>query len=80
MRSALKQFLAWLDERFPEKVVVTQASFVQLKAQLAAIEETLKAKVDLEERVKKAEFEINKFNVHMGFGGKIDASMKVFQR
>ncbi len=80
MRSMFRNILAWLDRHFPEKVVITQASFLVLKEQIARIEETLKQKTDLEDRMRKAEFEINKFNVHMGFGGKVDASMKVFQR
>lgn len=75
MRQAIRNFLAWLDQRFPEKVVITQASFLELKGQIEDLR-----KQELDRRLKMAEAEINKFNVNMGFGGKIDAAMKVFQR
>lgn len=64
MRSFLRSFLKWLDARFPEKVVVTQTEFIAMKEKLDALTKILN-----EKRLEKIEAEINKFNVHMGFGG-----------
>ncbi len=66
MRKALRSFLAWLDARFPERVVVTQTEFLMMKAQIDVISKLLN-----EKRLEKMEAEINKFNVHMGFGGTV---------
>lgn len=65
MRAALRGFLAWLDHRFPERVVITQASFNELKAQVDALSKGN----NHESRLKHLEAEVNKFNLHMGFGG-----------
>lgn len=64
MRKILRNFLNWLDRRFPEKVVITQAQFEKLQADVKKLVET-----SSEVRFQKIEAEINKFNVHMGFGG-----------
>ncbi len=66
MRTFLRKFLLWLDTRFPEKVVVTNAQFLQLLEDVKKLKET-----SSETRIHKIEQEINKFNVHMGFGGSI---------
>lgn len=66
MRSMLRAFLTWMDKRFPEKVVVTQTEFVAMKAKLEKLDVILN-----EKRLEKIESEINKFNVHMGFGGTV---------
>jgi len=63
MRSILRGFLAWLDARFPEKVVVTQAEFLKMKADVENMSKAIN-----EKRLEKIEQEINKFNVAMGFG------------
>lgn len=65
MRGWLRSFLAWLDTRFPERVVITNAEFLKLKESVAKLEK-LTAN---EDRILKLESEINKFNVAMGFGG-----------
>lgn len=64
MRKMLRAFLAWCDKRFPERVVVTEAEFLTMKAQLDVVSKLLN-----EKRLEKIEAEINKFNVAMGFGG-----------
>lgn len=66
MRSMLRSFLAWLDARFPEKVVITQAEFLKMKADIEKFSGLLN-----EKRLEKIEAEINKFNVAMGFGGAV---------
>jgi hypothetical protein len=65
MRKVLRAFLKWLDSRFPEKVVITQAQLFEMKEKL----EVLSSLPSQEERLKRIEAEINKFNAHMGFGG-----------
>lgn len=70
MRSALRHFLTWLDKRFPEKVVITQASFEALQKELDHIRN-----MEIDKRMRHIEAEINKFNINMGFGGKIDPRM-----
>lgn len=67
MRGWLRSFLAWLDKRFPEKVVITQASYEALKAQV----DKLSSANNAEARLKHLEAEVNKFNLHMGFGGAV---------
>jgi hypothetical protein len=64
MRSLLRNFLKWLDTRFPERVVVTQTEFLNMKAKLDNLEKVL-----TEGRLLKIEQEINKFNASMGFAG-----------
>lgn len=64
MRKLMRGFLNWLDKRFPERVVITQAEFLTLKAQIEVLSKALS-----EERIKKIEAEISKFNVSMGFSG-----------
>jgi len=64
MRTLLRNFIAWMDKRFPEKVVITQAEFLALRAQIDVLSKSVS-----EERIKKIEQEINKFNVSMGFAG-----------
>jgi hypothetical protein len=66
MKNLLKQFVAWLDRKFPDKVVVTEAEYRALKTKLDAIEAILGRYS--EARIKKIEDEINKFNVSLGFG------------
>jgi hypothetical protein len=66
MRSLLRNFLKYLDSRFPERVVVTQTEYIALKAKVDALESIITM-----QRLQKMEQEINKFNVAMGFGGSI---------
>lgn len=77
MRHLLRSFLAWLDKRFPERVVITQAEFLTMKAQIDVM-----IKILNEDRLKKIEAEINKFNLHMGFGGAVlpKSVVQPFQR
>lgn len=67
MRKVLRSFIGWLDRRFPERVVITQAEFEKLKQDMIK----LSMLTSNEERLKKIETEINKFNIHMGFGGSV---------
>ncbi len=69
MRKALRNFLAWLDKRFPERVVITQAAYDELLARIKAVEDAA-GKVTIA-RIAHIEAEINKFNLHMGFGGAV---------
>lgn len=102
MRSALRSLLFWLDTRFPEKVIVTQAELTSIKGRLDALSEmwnkmpsvrdiekrlaevernlsaasfslenrlTLLEKTPNEDRIKRIEGEISKFNVSLGFAG-----------
>ena len=66
MRKLLRAFLAWADKRWPEKVVITQTEFLKMQADLKKILES-----SSEARLKAIESEINKFNMHMGFGGSV---------
>lgn len=77
MRKWLRSFLHWLDTRFPEKIVITEAEFLKLKQAVQKIDE-LKP---LEERLQRIEAEISKLNAHMGFGSVIPKGMvSPFQR
>lgn len=72
MRKILRNFLKWLDTRFPEKVVVTQADYLTLKAQMEVVEKIL-LKVN-DDRLKHIEAEINKLNMSLGFGANLKAA------
>ncbi len=77
MRKMLRYFLAWMDRRFPERVVVTQTEFVALKAKIDALPNPAIS----EDRLRKIEQEINKFNVSMGFAGTLPKGIAAqFQR
>lgn len=77
MRSMLRSFLAWMDKRFPEKVVITQTEFLKMKETIDAVSKAIN-----EKRLEKIEAEINKFNVAMGFGGAVipKGAVAQFQR
>ena len=75
MRHWLRSILNWMDKRWPEKVVITQAEFLTLKAQIDVLSKSL-----AEDRIKKIEQEINKFNVSMGFAGNMKGVVPQFQR
>lgn len=66
MRKQLRNLLDWMDKRFPEKVVVTSVEYAKMKEDLDSIKKAI-GNVR-EERLKKIEDEINKFNVSLGFG------------
>lgn len=66
MRRWLRGVLEWMDKRWPERVVVTQAEYMKLRETVDRVDKLLKA-----ERLEKIEAEINKFNVAMGFGGSV---------
>jgi hypothetical protein len=65
MKHLLRGLLAWMERKFPDRVVVTQLEYNALSNSLEIISGTLS---DLTGRVVKLEFEVNKFNVAMGFG------------
>ena len=65
MKKILKFILSQLEKRFPDKVVVTEADYQILKA---TVDKLAKESVT-EERIKKIEAEISKFNVSLGFMG-----------
>lgn len=78
MRKMLRSFLAWIDARFPERVVVTQAEFVKMRFEVDAASAAIK---NQETRLLRIESEINKFNVSMGFGGTLPKGVSTqFQR
>lgn len=62
MRNALRSFLAWLDTRFPEKVVVTEKDYQELKGRIAALAQMQ------ESEFRTLKGEISKLNAAMGFG------------
>lgn len=67
MKKILRSILSWLDRKFPDKVVVTLAEYQKISDRIKAVEDDV-AKFDIK-RLQHIESEINKFNVHMGFGG-----------
>ncbi len=78
--TAIKHFLGsvymWLEKKFPDKVVVSTADYLTLKARVDVMEKLIS-----EERLKTIENEINKFNISLGFGGTIDRGIRQpFQR
>lgn len=72
MRKALRAFLGWLDRRFPEKVVITQAEYVAMKAKVD--------KMPPPEWFKQVDTELAKLNVASGFINRPGAPMGAFQR
>lgn len=75
MRSALRKFLEWLDQRFPEKVVITQKAFLELRGHMTANDHAIRS---IDERLKNYERDLNNVKFQMGMGPKLDA--KVFSR
>lgn len=71
MKKALRALLAWLDRKFPDRVVVTLAEYNALKSQIEAIQKSVSI-----ERIKKIESEINKFNAAMGFGNPLASQIQ----
>lgn len=83
MKAFLRWLIAYLDRKFPDKVVVTTAQYqfhlhreVEMKERLLVLEQRVsdlqiaKPSVDLEKmeaRVQEMQDEISKFNVAMGF-------------
>ncbi len=65
MKRFLRGVLAVLERKFPDKVVITQRQFDALETAVLTTNQTI---ADFQSRVVKLEFEVNKFNVAMGFG------------
>lgn len=85
MKSFLRQLLNWLDRKFPDKIIVTVADYLTLKAQIETLTK-IGAQTDewakkQSERISKLESEITKLNVGMGFNVVADKlKMGAFQR
>lgn len=69
MRQWLRSFVKWLDTRFPERVVVTQESYLRLESRVKTVEDIAARLAVAEDKLKKVDTEINKFNVSLGFSG-----------
>ena len=67
MKRFLRWFLDLLDRKFPDKVVVTEASYAALQGRIAALESDAAA---LSERVKKLDMNVQIHNQAMGFSQK----------
>jgi hypothetical protein len=61
-KKALKSLIDWLERKFPDRIEVTMAEWLALRAKIENIEKVLQT-------MPKIEAEIAKFNVAMGFGG-----------
>jgi hypothetical protein len=81
MKRLLKSLLNLLEKKFPDKVVVTEADYQILKATISAHDQQLTKALEKfsDERLKKIEAEINKFNVSLGFMGQA-VGRQPFQR
>jgi hypothetical protein len=65
LKSMLRGLVAWLDRKFPDRVVVTQLQYDSLVQSFNGMSGNV---ADLTARVVKLEFEANKFNLAMGYG------------
>lgn len=65
MLKLLRLFLKWADKRFPERVVITQSAYEDL---IRMTSQNTLTTAELSAKIVKLEFEVNKFNVAMGFG------------
>lgn len=74
----LKAIVAWMDRKWPDRVVVTQADYDGLKASINSLQIVLNEEKVLE-RLKRIESEINKFNATMGLSATL-GKMGAFQR
>lgn len=65
MKAFLRAVLSWMDRKFPDRVVLTPEKYSALDTAMSQHASTL---AELTARMVKLEFEVNKFNVTMGFG------------
>jgi len=65
MKSVLRALLAFLERKFPDRVVVTEKDYRRM---VEMVDNQASTQSELVARVVKLEFEANKFNMAMGFG------------
>ena len=73
MRKLIRAVLAWSERKFPDRVMVTETSYLALQARIGALESDL---VAVGERVKKAEALVLMHSQAMGFTQRPDMSLE----
>lgn len=69
----MKAFLAWLDRKFPDKVLVTEASYLALLRRLAVLE---RDSVVVQERLRKLDVNVEMHNQAMGYSARSGALLE----
>ena len=87
MKQVLRAALAWLDRKFPDRIVITTALYEEMLKKIERADDLLKTYDEWAkktgDRLTKCENEINKLNAGMGFtsvGEKLRAAGIPFQR
>lgn len=62
-----RSFIAWLNKRFPEQLVVSKEEYKQLREELGAYNLIVQGVTQLAERVAMLEKEVQKLNTANGF-------------